>query len=155
MGDIHMPREASTRAGAQLAMERVCFLLQLCALGALSYWGWHTGDSVRRVVLAVGAPAALAGSWGTWVAPGSPKRLEDPLRFAIEVVIYCGAGVALIGTGQIILGVALGVMGVADAFVLRVYAISQIAIDKAPRPSARRRGEGVPAHEPRLGTAAA
>ena len=44
--------------GANLLLR---FLLELCALGALGYWGFTTGSAtITKVALAVGAPLVAA-----------------------------------------------------------------------------------------------
>ncbi|MBV8984833.1 MAG: DUF2568 domain-containing protein [Acidimicrobiia bacterium] len=131
------------RTTTRTAVEGVRVPVAACALAALGYWGWHTGDGLGRLALAAAAPVALARVWATWVAPRSQRRMEDPARFAVEVAIWCGAGVALIAGGQIILGVALGVVGITDALALRLYEIADSVIDQHEvRRSARRRQNG-------------
>ncbi|MBV9284248.1 MAG: YrdB family protein [Acidimicrobiia bacterium] len=118
------------RTTTRTAVESVRVPVAACALAALGYWGWHTGDGVGRLALAVAAPVALVGAWATWVAPRSRRLMEDLPRFAIEVVIWCGAGVALVVSGQIILGVTLGGVGITDALALRLYEIGDSVIDQ-------------------------
>ena len=44
--------------GANLALR---FLLELCALGALGYWGFKTGGgAVAKITLSIGAPLVAA-----------------------------------------------------------------------------------------------
>jgi hypothetical protein len=55
------------------------FLLELCALGALGYWGFKTGSAtLTKVVLGVGAPlvAAVAVVWSTFLSPRVPIQLH-------------------------------------------------------------------------------
>ena len=53
--------------GATLALR---FLLELCALGALGYWGFKTGGgALAKVGLGLGVPLVAAVVWGTFVAP--------------------------------------------------------------------------------------
>lgn len=48
----------------------VRFLLELCALVALAYWGFHTeGALAIRLGLGIVAPLLAALVWGTFVAP--------------------------------------------------------------------------------------
>ena len=50
----------------------VRFLLELCALLALMYWGIHTGDSTAEgIVIAALAPGAAIFVWWKLVAPRS------------------------------------------------------------------------------------
>jgi hypothetical protein len=59
--------------GANLLLR---FLLELCALGALGYWGFKTGNATStKVVLGVGAPLVAAVVWGTFLSPRAPIQL--------------------------------------------------------------------------------
>ena len=75
--------------GALLALR---FLLELCALAALAYWGATVDAStVVRVILAVVTPLLAAVVWGTWVAPRAPRLLDDPIRLIPEFAVFGGA----------------------------------------------------------------
>lgn len=79
----------------------VRFLLELCALAALGVWGWHApGPLAVRLVAAAAAPLAGAMVWGTWVAPKAPRRLPDPLRLGVELLVFGNAVVGLLATGN-------------------------------------------------------
>ena len=55
--------------GANLASR---FLLELCALAALGYWGLETGRGpIAKVGLGIGTPLAAAAIWATPMAPGA------------------------------------------------------------------------------------
>jgi hypothetical protein len=74
------------------------FLLELCTLAALAYAGFEL-----FIPLAVVFPLAAALTWGQFVAPRAPRRLDDPVRLGVEV-LYFGAGiVALALTGPVVL----------------------------------------------------
>lgn len=48
----------------------LAFLLELCALVALGYWGVWTGDGpVTKAALGIGAPLCAAVLWGLFAAP--------------------------------------------------------------------------------------
>jgi hypothetical protein len=78
---------------ANLALK---FVLELCMLAALAYWGAQAGDSVAAdVALAVAAPLAAAALWGRWAAPKARRRLPRPRRIAFELGMFALAAVAL------------------------------------------------------------
>ena len=84
------------------------FLLELCLLAALAIAGARLADGVLGLVLAVGLPVLAAVTWGAWIAPKAQRRLRDPARLALEVVLFAlGAG-ALIAAGLAAAGIALG-----------------------------------------------
>ncbi len=89
----------------------VRFCLELCAVAALGYWGFGASDSaVVQWLLGVGAPVAFAMLWGALVAPKAPRRLADPARFGLEVVVFGLAAVALADAGQSALAIAFAVV---------------------------------------------
>lgn len=76
------------------------FLLELVALGVLAYWGWQAGTGVVRMLLGVGAPLAFAAIWGVLVAPKASRRIPDPARLLLELVLFSVVVTALVAVGQ-------------------------------------------------------
>ncbi len=51
--------------GVNLALR---FLLELCALGALDYWGFETGGgAVAKILLGIGTPLVAAVNYANFV----------------------------------------------------------------------------------------
>jgi hypothetical protein len=96
------------------------FALELAALAAFGTWGLHAAGGPVRFALAAAAVLTAAGVWGRWMAPTSRHRLADPARLLAEVAFFTAAGVALGVTGRGLLGVALAVVAVANAGLLRL-----------------------------------
>lgn len=84
------------------------FVLELVVLVALFLWGVSvSSELLLQVVLGLGAPAAALTVWGLFVSPRASRRLPDPQRLAVEVVVF-GAGVlAFIAMGDWPLGLLL------------------------------------------------
>lgn len=77
------------------------FLLELCALGALAYWGMQTGgDLLGQVIRGLGAPLLLAILWGLIMAPRAPWRLPALVRPVLTLVLFGLAAGALATAGQ-------------------------------------------------------
>ena len=77
------------------------FLLELCALAALAYWGVETGSNViAEIVLALGATGLFIAVWGRWVAPRTSARLPDPQRLVVELLLFAAAVAALAAAGE-------------------------------------------------------
>ena len=57
---------------------------------------------------------------GAWLAPRARRRLADPARLALEVVLFLAGGLALLAAGQPELGAALAVLGVVNAVLVRL-----------------------------------
>jgi hypothetical protein len=104
--------------GANLALR---FLLELCALAALWYWGFKTGTGpISKVVLGIGAPLAAAVLWGTFVAPAAPVSVPGALRLLLELAVFGGAA-ALYSAGRPGLAWALGLTYVINRVLMFVW----------------------------------
>ena len=70
------------------------FLLELCLLAALGYWGFRLDHGwLIRIAAGLGAPLLAAVVWGTFVAPKAARLLADPWRFGLEIGLFgLGAG---------------------------------------------------------------
>ncbi|MBL8117554.1 MAG: YrdB family protein [Anaerolineae bacterium] len=75
------------------------FLLELALLAAVGYWGFQTNTGVLAWVLGLGAPIGVALIWGIWVAPQSKRKLADPLRLGVEIILF-GLGVLALWVAQ-------------------------------------------------------
>jgi hypothetical protein len=71
------------------------FVLELCMLVALGIWGFS-----ENFVLGIDAPLAAAVVWGLWIAPKATRRLDDPIRLALELLLFGAAGAALAVAGH-------------------------------------------------------
>lgn len=66
------------------------FVLELCMLVAFGVWGFS-----QNIVLGIAAPLAAAVVWGLWIAPKASRRLRDPVRLVVELLLFGAAGLAL------------------------------------------------------------
>jgi hypothetical protein len=95
------------------------FLLELCALAALAYWGFGRDASwPARVALGLGAPLLAALVWGAVVAPKARFKLGRPARAGCEALVWCAGVVALWLAGQHALALVFAVVIVADRAAL-------------------------------------
>lgn len=83
-------------------------LVGLAAAGATVSW-----------VLAVLGPLVLAVLWGLYIAPKSKRRVRDPARLSLEVVLALDVAVAMAKAGWPIPGVLLAVASIAVSLRLR------------------------------------
>jgi hypothetical protein len=84
----------------ELAMLVLCFLA-----------GWHFGrggGTGALVGLLIVGPAG--GVWAVWMAPTSTRRLEDPGRLILQIVLFVSVGALLVAAGWILPGVAFAVV---------------------------------------------
>ena len=90
----------------------VRFLLELCALAAIAYWGWRTGNSTAtKLLLAVGGVVLVAVVWGVFRSE-SDAVVEVPtaVRVAIEVAVFAAAAAALAAVGRVGLAIVFAVL---------------------------------------------
>ena len=102
--------------GLALAVRFGC---EIGAVVAAAVWGADVTNGALSVVVAVAAALAVCAVWGLWVAPKSPRRLADPGRACVELVVFGAAVAALCVTGHVGWGVALAVAAVVSAAVSR------------------------------------
>ena len=102
--------------GTALALR---FLLELCALGALGYWGFTTGGSaLAKVGLGLGIPLVAAVAWGTFVAPKALVKAPGAVRLLVEVGVFASAIAGLYVAGSTRLATALMLVYVLDRVLL-------------------------------------
>ena len=97
----------------------VAFLLELCALAALGYWGLRTGTGpVTKAALGIGTPLVAAVLWGLFAAPRATFSI--PLAsLAVQLVVFGGATVALYAAGRHGLAITFVVLVVANSVLVR------------------------------------
>ena len=72
----------------------VRFLLELCMLAALGYWGFKMHSSwAMKLLLGIGLPILVAVIWGLLMAPKSAYRLSG-IPFTVMDFILLGSGAA-------------------------------------------------------------
>jgi hypothetical protein len=77
------------------------FLLELCMLAALAYWGFTTGQNqILQIGLGIGAPLIVIILWGIWMAPKSPRRLRGKAYLALKLILFGAAAAALFVAGR-------------------------------------------------------
>ena len=90
------------------------FVLELCMLVALGIWGFS-----ENLVLGIAAPLAAAVVWGLWIAPKASRRLRDPVRFAVELLLFGAAGAALAAAGHAVAAVVfLALVALSEVLML-------------------------------------
>jgi uncharacterized protein DUF2568 len=105
--------------GANLVLR---FLLELTALAAASYWGFATASGVTQWILGLGAPLAVAIVWGLFVSPKAAIEVPRPVRFAIELLVWAAAAVALAAADQVVLGIAFAAVSLLSGTLNYVWA---------------------------------
>jgi hypothetical protein len=97
----------------------LALLSELALLAGVGWLGALLGGGGRlSVLLAVVGVVAVATLWGLLMAPRSSRRLRDPARLLVELVLFLGTGISLALLGHPVPGVigtvvAIGVTGLA------------------------------------------
>jgi hypothetical protein len=98
------------------------FLLELCALTALGYWGFQAGPNLPlKIALGVGAPLLAAIFWGAFVAPKAAVQVSEPLRSALGLLVFALAAAGLVAAGRPSLAWIFGVVALVNAALLWVW----------------------------------
>jgi hypothetical protein len=86
------------------------FILEMVVLVALLIWGFGASDQlILQLLLGLGAPAVAMITWGTLISPKAPRRLDDPMRVGLEIVVFSAGALALVAAGLVIPGALLAV----------------------------------------------
>ena len=97
------------------------FLLELSALAATAYWGFATASGVTQWVLGIAAPAARGDVWGLFVSPKAKIELPRPAQFAIELLVFAAAALALATASRPVLAIALAVVALVSGTLNYVW----------------------------------
>jgi hypothetical protein len=98
------------------------FVLELCLLVALGYWGFRLdGGWPLRLVAGLGAPLMAGVVWGAFVAPRARRRLAEPWRFALEMVLFGLGAAALWGAGRPALALLLIVIFLPNRLLVTLW----------------------------------
>jgi len=108
--------------GNKTANVALRFLLELCALVALGYWGFQTGQGLLlKIGLGIGVPRLSVVIWVMFVAPNAVVRLPEPVPLVLGLVILGLAAVALAAAGHPSLALVFGGIVVINAVLMVVW----------------------------------
>lgn len=67
----------------------VRFLLELCMLAAVGYWGFKTQSGwLMKVLFGIGLPVLIAVLWGLFLAPRATYPLGGALYLTLELILF-------------------------------------------------------------------
>lgn len=100
----------------------VRFLLELCMLAAIGYWGFKTGASAAmKMILGIGLPLLIAIVWGLFLAPKATYPLRGISRELLELALFSSGAVALFASGVAHLGWIYTVILVVNKILLFLW----------------------------------
>ncbi len=98
------------------------FMLELCILIIFGYWGFKTGNNaLMKFLLGIGSSILFAVVWGTFLAPKSSMRLDEPWLFLLELVLFALAIWALYSSGKINLTTSFGVIYLLNKILMIIW----------------------------------
>lgn len=97
------------------------FLLELCALAALGYWGYHVVQvETARLVLCIAAPIVFAVLWGLFAAHRAKFPPRKPWKAVVGFLFLEAAALGLALAGQVELAVAFALLIAANTATLEL-----------------------------------
>lgn len=98
------------------------FFIELAALVAFGYGGFHTGGNLfARLILGLSIPLLVAVIWGIFLAPASRRRTKGATYIMLEIVIFGLATVCLALADQVTLAVVFGCCSSINATLLHLW----------------------------------
>jgi hypothetical protein len=98
------------------------FLLELGILVIFGFWGFKTGTGTfTKILLGIGAPILFTVVWGTFLAPKSSMRLNEPWLFLLELVIFALTCWALYNTGKVNLTITFSVIYILNKILMVIW----------------------------------
>jgi hypothetical protein len=93
----------------------VLFLLELAALFAYGYWGFHINRGwLVRIVLGIGTPLLIAVIWGMFVAPKASYPVDISVKILIQTAVFTFAALALYVSEQKNLAILFAIVALID-----------------------------------------
>lgn len=101
------------------ALLGLIFLVELALLSAAGFWGvtLDAGWPVR-LLAGLGAPLALAVTWGVFCSPRAAVSLPAPAKLGVQAACFLTGGVLLALAGHPLPGVVLVLLWAADKALL-------------------------------------
>jgi len=123
------PARVRTHCGLRCTMnqlfrfvnEGLAFGLELSALVALGYWGYHMGNAPwAKTLLAVGCVAVTAVLWGTFAAPRAIVKTPIAGVVAVKILVFGAAAAALYDVDAAVLATVFAILVVLNTTALTI-----------------------------------
>jgi hypothetical protein len=100
----------------------VRFLLELCMLTAVGYWGFKTQSSwLMKILFGIGLPILIAVLWGMFIAPKAVYPLKGASYLTLELVLLASGSFALFASGKPSLAWAYTIVLIVNKILLVVW----------------------------------
>ena len=98
------------------------FLLELCMLAAVAFWGFKTQNNwLMKILLGIGLPVVIATLWGMFLAPRATRPLSGASFLTLEMILFAIGALALFASGKPTLGWIYTVAVIANKILLTVW----------------------------------
>ena len=100
----------------------VRFILELCMLAAVGYWGFTTQSGwAMRIILGIGLPVLLILIWSLFMAPRALYPLHGISHVILSLILLGSGAVALFASGQTGLGWIYAITLIVNQVLLIVW----------------------------------
>lgn len=98
------------------------FILELCGLVAVGYWGFLAiGSGLKKFTLGIGSPLLIAVIWGMFGSPKALVKLSTHWHLLLEIVIFGLPAIALYVTGNKRLALIYGLLVVFNRMMMFIW----------------------------------
>lgn len=98
------------------------FILEICALVSLGYWGFHSDHGYMvKVLLGIGSPLLMAIIWGTFVSPKASIPVRGIKRLLLELIIFGFATLALYNAEHPVIALFFLILVIFNILFLRIW----------------------------------
>lgn len=98
------------------------FLLEICILVVLAYWGFHNSAGIlAKCLFGIGTPLLVATLWGIFAAPRSNRRLTLVNRIIFALLLFLTSGLLLYQTGQTTYAIVFMIAAVVSQILVFVF----------------------------------
>jgi hypothetical protein len=98
------------------------FVLELCMLAALGYWGYQSGEGwIAKAGLAIGAPLLAAVTWGVFISPKALAPAPTGVWLGLQAVLFGCAAAGLAAAGHPALASVLGLLVVINGILMYIW----------------------------------
>jgi hypothetical protein len=110
-----------------------CFLAELAMLALLAFSGWQLGDGgLIGIALAALYPALVIVVWSLFVARTAERRLRQPWRLLVQLVLIAGTTVAAAAAGAVVLAISFAAVACVSFGLSAVLGESRLAGHEEP-----------------------
>jgi hypothetical protein len=108
--------------GLKMINLAVRFLLELCVLVVVGYWGFKTSSGwFLKILSGIGVPLLIAIIWGMLAAPKAPYRLHGLMLLPLEAVVFGSGVAALVATKNYLLGWGFAAIVIINRILIFVW----------------------------------